>query len=97
MKQLYPLLPVLVALAMYGFLYWCRKGGGGAVGRAIRRSDHAAWRHAIDECQKDFNRAYRKAKIYQILYGSADYIELEHIIRRIIELRRQEPREDLQT
>jgi hypothetical protein len=55
MKSLYPMAPCAVAILMYIFLCWARRGGAGAVGRAIRNSDQAAWRDAV--AQKEFELA----------------------------------------
>lgn len=46
------LYPLIVAVAAFVGLWWIRKPGrGGALGRMIRRSDHASWKDAVEDRQ----------------------------------------------
>ena len=52
MKMLWP---VLVFVVLQCWLAWMRRGHGGKIGRAVRRSDHNAWEMAVLDKQAQIN------------------------------------------
>lgn len=82
-----PWSPLLLAAVLYGALYWLRKpGNGGALGRAIRESDHAAWREAVADAEADLAAMRRRGLAKPFDYDYQNKCDFLH------ELRAAEPR-----
>ena len=49
------LLPVIIALLLYGGLFWIRRNStnGGTFGEMIRQSDHHAWQMAVEDKKRE--------------------------------------------
>jgi len=47
------LIPLLVFIALIAAATWMRRGHGGRIGRAVRESDHAAWRGAVEDKRRE--------------------------------------------
>jgi len=45
--------PIIVAICFLVFFTWIRHGKGGAIGKAIRRSDWLAWHDAVEEKERE--------------------------------------------
>lgn len=56
-----PFIPFLTLLGLMAILWWMRKGHGGRLGQAVRDSDHAAWRWAVEEKEAEL-RALRDSE-----------------------------------